>query len=620
MNRPDRDTRPDAARRLSAAVLVSLDTAVVFAATVVAYYIRFEGIVPPNFSRWMLPLSLTGTGVFLAFFLGFGLYRMVLRYAGLDALLKISAAVGLGSAALLAINMLMPMQDDMRPVPTGVLLAQAMLVFLGVSAVRVGARVLMHLHATRRGDRRRVLIVGTGSAGPLVLREIQSHPDLGMAAIGFLDDDRAMHGLTLSGVPVVGGTADLDRAVSELDVAEIIVAMPSAPRETIRRILNAAADLGIETRVVPQIVTARGSVSLRDLRPVEVEDLLGREPTPIDVEQVRGTIAGKVVAVTGAAGSIGAELCRQIVTLAPSRLVLLDIDESRLYELWLELERSAPGVSEMRVCDVRDATKMETVFATERPELVLHAAAYKHVPLMELEPAEAVRTNVGGTIHALRAAQRHGVSRFVLISTDKAVAPTNVMGSTKRLAELAMLDASNGGTLNAVAVRFGNVLGSRGSVVPIFEEQLRHGGPLTVTDPEVTRYFMTIPEASRLVLQAQAIGEAGDVFVLEMGEPVRIADLARKMIALSGVPADIEFIGLRPGEKLHETLAGDAERLVPTGREKILRVERAPETGASFSERVAGLLAAAEAADDAAVRSLLGLLDESTGDAQAPEV
>lgn len=597
MSRTDRDPRSGPSRRISTVVLLSLDVAAVSVATTIAYYIRFEGAVPGFFARWMLPLAALGCAVYIALFAALGLYRLVLRYAGLDALLKLSAATALGFVALFGVNLLLPMQDDMRPVPLGVLIAQAVLVFLGASAARVTARVLAHIHASVPGDRRRVLVIGLGSAGPLVQREIQGHPDLGMAVVGFLDDDRAMQGLTVGGVPVVGTTADLPRAVENLDIAEVIVAMPSAPRETVRRILNAAAEVGVQARVVPQIVAARGSVSLRDLRPVEVEDLLGREPTPIDVEQVRETVVGKVVAVTGAAGSIGSELCRQIVALGPARLLLLEIDETRLYELWLELQGRAPGVSAMHICDVRDAAKLDAVFAADPPDLVLHAAAYKHVPLMELEPAEAVKTNVGGTRNVIEACMRHRVARFVLVSTDKAVAPANIMGLTKAVAERVMLDAARDGALNAVAVRFGNVLGSRGSVVPIFEEQLRHGGPLTVTHPEATRYFMTIPEAARLVLQAQAIGDAGDIFVLEMGEPVRIADLARKMITLSGVPAAIEVTGLRPGEKLHEALVTDAEGLLPTEREKILRVERPTLPGDEFTEALTELLDAA-AADD----------------------
>lgn len=609
MTSAHRFARPRPAPRLSTIVLASLDIAVVFVATMVAYYIRFEGIIPDHFSRWILPLCLAASAIFLALFAAFGLYRMVLRYAGLDALLKISAATGLGTVALFTLNLLMPLQNDMRPVPIGVLLAQALLVFLGTSAVRLGTRVPMHLYATRKGDHRHVLIVGAGSAGPLVLREIESHPDLGLSVVGFLDDDRSLHGMTLSGVRVLGGTADLATMVEKLDVAEVIVAMPSAPRETVRAILNVAAEIGVETRVVPQIVTARGSVSLRDLRPVEVEDLLGREPTPIDVEQVRETLAGRTVAVTGAAGSIGSELCRQVAELGPKRLLLLDVDETRLYELWLQLETTAPGVSEMRICDVRDPLKIEAVFSADAPNVVLHAAAYKHVPLMELEPAEAIKTNVGGTRNVLRASALHGVERFVLISTDKAVAPSNMMGMSKRLAECVMSDAAHRLGLNAVAVRFGNVLASRGSVIPIFEGQLRRGGPLTVTDPEVTRYFMTIPEAARLVLQAQAIGDPGDIFVLEMGEPVKIATLAAKMIALSGLPADIVYTGLRPGERLHEVLIDESETLTPTGREKIMRVGSVHVPPETFAADIDGLLASAATGDIQRMRDTICRLE-----------
>ncbi len=585
------------AGRLTNPMLVALDGAIVVVMTVAAYYARFEGAVPSYFARWIPLLAAAGTVIYLTLFALFGLYRIVLRYVGLDALLRLFAASAIGFALLLGINLLMPLENDMRPVPMGVLFFQAILVFVGASGTRVTVRVFLHLHAIRPGDRQRVLIVGAGSAGPLLLREIQSHPDLGMSVIGFLDDDASLHGRTLNGVPVLGPTSALKRIVDESDVQEIIVAMPSAPREKVRALLNAAAEAGVQTRVMPQLVVARGSVSLRDLRTVEVEDLLGREPTPIDVEQVREAINGRVVAVTGAAGSIGAELCRQLAGLEPERLVLIDVDESRLYELWLELEGRAKGLAAMEICDIRSTAQLDAVFSRHAPAVVLHSAAYKHVPVMELAPAEAIKTNVGGTRAVLEACEHHGVERFVLISTDKAVAPANVMGLSKALAELVMLDVARRGSVTVMAVRFGNVLGSRGSVVPIFEEQLRHGGPLTVTGPDVTRYFMTIPEAARLVLQAQAIGEAGDIFVLEMGEPVRIVDLARKMIALSGVPAEIEFTGLRPGEKVHENLVAEHESLLASGRENILRVDRVGLVGEDTAEEVSTLIDAANASD-----------------------
>lgn len=578
--------RVRASGRLWNTLLLVLDAATVVVATVAAYYARFEGQFPEPFSRWVAPLVGASVVLYLGLFAAFGLYRLLLRFVGVDTLLKLGGAVGVAFAVLVGAALVVPPEGDTRVIPLGVLFFQAVLVFLGAAGARMVARVYLYLRAAGPHGGRRVLIIGAGSAGSLLLREIQNRPDLGLSVVGFLDDEATLRGRTLGGVRILGTTERLAETVERLGVEEVIVALPSAPRETVRAVLNAAADAGVQTRIMPTLVVEKGSVSLRDLRSVEVEDLLGREPTDIDVGQVRETIAGRIVAVTGAAGSIGSELCRQVVALDPKQLVLMELDETRLYELWLELEGIRPGVATMSICDVRDPAKVDAVVGLYRPDLVLHAAAYKHVPLMELEPTEAVKTNVLGTLNMVEACATHGVGRFVLISTDKAVAPVNVMGLTKSFAERVMLDATKRCGIDAVAVRFGNVLASRGSVVPIFEEQLRHGGPLTVTDPEVTRYFMTIPEAARLVLQAQALGKPGDIFVLEMGEPVKIVELARKMIALSGVPTDIEFVGLRPGEKLHETLVTDTEALLPTERDKVLRVDRVwvPEPG--FHEEV----------------------------------
>ncbi len=595
--------------RLWNSMLVAIDIAVIVVATVAAYYLRFEGLAQPDFAPYQLPFTVLAIAVYVTLFALFGLYRLVLRYVGVDTLIKLSGAVALGVSVLLLADTFVRIEGMYRPVPLGVVLIQALLVFLGAAAARMAARVFVYVQSSRTGAGRRVLIVGAGSAASLLLREIQSRPDLGLSVVGFLDDQPALRGRTIGGVPVLGRTEDLADIVAAREVEEIIVAMPSAPRETVRAILNTAADADVQTRIMPALVIAKGSVSLRDLRSVDVEDLLGREPTGIDVEQVRSTLAGKVVAVTGAAGSIGSELCRQIMTMSPATLVLIEIDETRLYELWLELRALNETVPVMAICDIRDAEKLDAVFAAHRPDVVLHAAAYKHVPLMEIAPEEAVKTNVLGTLQVIEACEKHGVERFVLISTDKAVAPANVMGLTKSLAEREMLDAMRRGKLHAVAVRFGNVLASRGSVVPIFQEQLRHGGPLTVTDPAVTRYFMTIPEAARLVLQAQAIGKPGDIFVLEMGEPVKIVELARKMIALSGVPADIEFVGLRPGEKLHESLVTETESLLPTERDKILRVDRVvlPET--DFDEDIRALISAAYAGDTGSMREIIERLE-----------
>jgi len=578
--------------RVRGILLRLLDAAIVIVATVAAYYVRFEGM-PPTWAERNIPLAIgAGVIVYVGLFWSFGVYRLVLRFVGVDALIRLVGASVLGLAGLLALDIVLS-EPGNRLVPVGILVIQWLFVLLGSAALRLSVRVYAYAEAAQARVGTRVLIVGAGNAGSLLLRDIENQPDLALHPVGFLDDDANLHGRVIRGVPVVGPTSQLPEAIADFGAEEVLVAMPSATPEAIREVLNCAAEAGVKTRIMPQLVIGKSSVGLTDLRRVEVEDLLGRAPAPIDVDQVASTIAGRVVAVTGAAGSIGSELCRQLLTLGPSRLLLIETDESRLYELYLELGRIAPGVAEMHLVDVRDARKLDALFAAEKPAVVLHAAAYKHVPLMESEPDEAVKANVLGTRLVLWAAERNGVERFVLISTDKAVEPQSMMGTTKAVAERVMLSACSRGRLKAVAVRFGNVLGSRGSVVPLFEEMLRSGGPLRVTHPDVTRYFMTIPEAARLVLQAQALSDGGDLFVLEMGEPVKIVDLARKMIALSGVPAEIEFTGLRPAEKLHEVLVSHSEELVATERDAILRLNALPLLCADFDARVDALVQSA---------------------------
>ncbi len=441
----DRVARVRATGRLWNSVLVAIDAAVIVVATTAAYYARFEGLAQPDYAPWQMPFTVLAVVVYIVLFALFGLYRLVLRFVGVDTLIKLSAAVAIGAGILVLVDSFVRVDSLYRPVPLGVIFIQALLVFLGASAARMAARVFMYVRASSLGSGRRVLIVGAGNAASLLLREIQGRPDLGLLVVGFLDDRPSLTGRTIGGVPVLGLTSDLATVVEDRDVQEILVAMPSAPRETVRRILNAAADADVQTRIMPALVIAQGSVSLRDLRGVDVEDLLGREPTRIDVDQVRSTLADKVVAVTGAAGSIGSELCRQIMTMSPAKLVLIEIDETRLYELWLELRLIDPDVPVMSICDIRDAEKLDAVFSEYRPDVVLHAAAYKHVPLMEIAPEEAIKTNVLGTLQVIEACERHDAERFVLISTDKAVAPANMMGLTKSLAEREMLDATRRG-------------------------------------------------------------------------------------------------------------------------------------------------------------------------------
>jgi len=626
-------------------VLVVLDVAGILLATIITYLARFELRIPHAYGRYLLVAFAASVVVYVVAVALFGLYRVVLRYVGVDTMLRCAGAV-LCSAAVLTLADVAAglLNSGQRIVPLGVVLIQAVFVFIALAGIRLSVRAAHYVRAAGRHEGMRTLIVGAGSAGSLLLRDVQARTGLAFQVVGFLDDNERIKGNRLGGVPVVGDLDELEEVVATYDIQQLFVALPSAPDGTVRALLNRAAALGLATRIMPKLVIETGEVRAADLRKVDVEDLLGRELTPIDSEQVAATIAGKCVAVTGAAGSIGSELCRQIMKLHPARLVLAEIDESRLYELFFELEAMEEGVAQMCLVDIRDRRKLLRVFAETRPSVILHAAAYKQVPLMELEPIEAVRSNVIGTANVMEAATKVGAERFVLISTDKAVAPINVMGKTKQLAERLMLaftqsaaadqdqnqdqnqdiqdaadtdttdlstleksQAEDAGshsastTMTCVVVRFGNVLGSRGSVVPIFEDQLRRGGPITVTDPEVTRFFMTIPEAARLVLQAQAIGTAGDVFVLEMGESHRILDLAHKMIALSGVPAEIEIVGLRSGEKLHESLTSEGEELEPTSAERILRVthlSEAPLDARTYERLVSALEAGTLTRDD----------------------
>lgn len=599
---PDKPTahRTGWLRPLQMGAFLLADLAIVWVSTLLAYWARFAGQVKPDFLVNVPPVAIASSVVFVALFWLFRLYHQVWRHVGVDVIVRLAAAVGIGTTLLIGANFVISQPGEQRFAPIGTLLIMGTFVFVGAAALRAFGRFIAYVQSQGTTGSRRVLIVGAGDAGVLLLRDIENQPGLGMRAVGFLDDDPAKRRRFIRGVRVLGDIDRLEAIAAEERVDEVLVAIPSATSDVRRRILDRCAAAGVRTRIMRPLAMEAGTIGVQDLSKVSVEDLLGREPVRIDVEQIASTLTGKVVAVTGAAGSIGSELCRQIIKMRPARLLLIDIDESRLYETFLELSRTDAEVPQMHICDVRDAEKLMRLFEQEQPRVVLHAAAYKHVPLMELARDEAVKANVLGTRNVLLAAEKTGVEHFILISTDKAVAPSSFMGLTKAIAERQTLAASRRG-LTASAVRFGNVLGSRGSVVPLFEEQLRRGGPLLVTHPDVTRYFMTIPEAARLVLQAQAISDGGELFVLEMGEPVRIVDLARKMITLSGVDTHVEFTGLRPAEKLHEVLVHAEEDLLDTGREKILRVNALPVPPADFEARIDALVDAAFEGDEAAI-------------------
>jgi len=433
-------------------------------------------------------------------------------------------------------------------------------------------------------ERVRTLVVGAGAAATMTATEMNSRPEHGYVVVGFLDDDPAKLGEEIAGAPVLGKLVDLPRIASENAVQEVVIAIPSASGHTIREVVRLCEAAGLSFKIVPGVwEIILGDVEISQIRPLEIEDLLGRETVALDAARMTGYISGRTVLVTGAGGSIGSELVRLVASFQPAKVVLMGRGENSIYEIDQELALDHPEVSRVPVIgSVSDPVALDLLFAEHRPDIVFHAAAHKHVHLMEFYPEEAIRNNVTGTRRLIEAAESYGADRLVMLSTDKAVRPRGVMGASKRLAELTMLrETARGCRTKLVAVRFGNVLGSRGSVVPMFRRQIRLGGPVTVTHPDVTRYFMTIREAAMLVLEAGFAGNGGEIFVLDMGDPIRIAELAEHMIRLSGLEPGtdiaIEFCGLRPGEKLHEELWSSSETLARTEYDKILVLKSDPD-------------------------------------------
>jgi len=572
----------DQSRRLRNRHLFLIDVCAAILAPIVAFTIYFENI---NWvvEHWALVVFYIAITVPLraAVYLGTGLYRRLWRHASTGDLKQIIiAALGSSLVGLITGTLLLPdLPDGLTTVPLAVIFIDAMLVSMTVALPRTLARVYGRAgQRRRRTDRDRpVLIVGAGDTAKLVVKELAAHPQLGIIPIGFVDDDRTKHGHTLCDLPVLGALEDIKTFLVQHNVAEIIIAMPHAPGHVIRQVVRAALDEGVATRTVPAmselLSLGPGAPKLRE---IEIQDLLRREPVETDLASVAELATGETVLVTGAGGSIGSELCRQIARLAPSQLVLLGHGENSIFDIQHELGAAFPTLQITPViADVRDRARMSAVFRRFCPHAVFHAAAHKHVPLMEENVVEAVTNNVVGTRNVVDAAVESGTHHFVLISTDKAVRPTSVMGATKRIAELIVHRAALTHKRNFVSVRFGNVLGSRGSVVPTFLRQIRAGGPVTVTHPEMRRYFMTIPEAVQLVLQAGALGRGGEVFVLDMGEPIRVVDIATDLIRLSGLEVDrdiqISFTGMRPGEKLYEEMFFGGEHIIPTNHSKVLR-------------------------------------------------
>ena len=558
--------------------LILLDIMSIVVASFAALYVRFDfsfaGIPAEYLMKFerIIPFNILLT---LLFFALWKLYKSVWRYASATELLNIVFATT--CAAIAQIILCNVMNQKM---PRSYYMIYWFLLFGMCCVIRFSYRILRLINSKRidradKENRNNVLLIGAGAAGNAILKEIESSSYLNLNVKCIIDDNPGCHGKFLRGVPIVGGRDKIIDAVGQYAVDEIIFAIPSANTQTRKEILDICKESGCKLRTLPGIYQLiNGDVSVSKLKEVEIEDLLGRDPIEINTEEVLNYVSGKVVLVTGGGGSIGSELCRQIAGHHPKQLVIVDIYENNAYDIQQELIRKHPELNlQVLIASVRNTARINDIFATYRPNIVFHAAAHKHVPLMEVSPNEAIKNNVMGTYKTAKAADKYGAEKFVLISTDKAVNPTNVMGASKRICEMVIQMMNQKSETNFVAVRFGNVLGSNGSVIPLFKKQIAEGGPVTVTDPRIIRYFMTIPEAVSLVLQAGAYARGGEIFVLDMGKPVKILDLATNLIKLSGYKVgediEIEFTGLRPGEKMYEELLMDEEGLKKTANKMI---------------------------------------------------
>ncbi len=597
--------------RVNTSIAMLHDLLAAAAAWWFAYLLRFNFDLPPQFQAelwhtliWVVPLQ---GGVFY----GFGLYRGIWRYASVSDLRRILFAVIAATALIPLVLALFRVQEI---VPRSVLVIDLLLLMLIMGGSRLVYRLwkenLLYGNFHLQGEP--VLVLGAGEAGISLSKELARSS--AWHQVGFLDDEALNNGKILNGIKVLGDIDSLPRWAQRFGVTQVIIAMPSAPHQVRKRVVDLANSCNIKALTVPSFDDLlSGRVAISQLRAIELDDLLGRDVVQLDDAGLHALLTGKTVMVTGAGGSIGSELCRQIARFTPQNLLLFEVSEFALYNMEQELSRTFPDLKIVCLAgDVRDAARVEQVFAQFKPAVVFHAAAYKHVPLMEQQNSwQAVRNNVFGTWCVASIAQRHDTGKFVLISTDKAVNPTNVMGTTKRLAEMVCQGLQQQSGTQYVMVRFGNVLGSTGSVIPKFREQIAKGGPVTVTHPDITRYFMSIPEAAQLVLQAGLMGESGKIFVLDMGEPVKIVDLARDLIRLSGLKEEdikIEFSGLRPGEKLYEELLADNEHTLETPHPKLRIAQARSVDNVWVQELLIWVASAADVCTDDAVKRRLQLL------------
>jgi FlaA1/EpsC-like NDP-sugar epimerase len=541
------------------AFLAGLDSAIVLTAIYLSYIPLHPSIETFSFTNLFISsiILLICHHLFASVF---NLYNKAWEYASIGELVAIVKAISFSIFVTAFFQLMLDYEIYVRALVT-----TWMLHVLLIGGSRFSWRVYRDQHIRKTKDMKNVLVVGAGKAGTLIARQLLSNQDLALKPSAFIDDDVNKYKLQIMGIPVVGTSKDIVEAVEKYNIDLIVLAIPSLSKNELSLIFNECSKTKVKTQIMPMIEDIMlGKVEVNQFRDVEVEDLLGREPVELDIDGISGYVTGKTVLVTGAGGSIGSEICRQICRFSPKKLVLVGHGENSIYLIDMELRNYAQSSIEIVpvIGDIQDRARMFEVMEEHRPDVVYHAAAHKHVPLMEYNPRESVKNNVFGTKNVAEAADTFGVDTFVLISSDKAVNPTNVMGSTKRIAEMVIQHLDKTSKTKFVAVRFGNVLGSRGSVIPLFKKQILAGGPVTVTHPDMTRYFMTIPEASRLVIQAGSLARGGEIFVLDMGEPVKIVDLARNLITLSGYSEEeigINYSGIRPGEKMYEELLGEKE-------------------------------------------------------------
>ncbi|MBI5190979.1 MAG: polysaccharide biosynthesis protein [Nitrospirae bacterium] len=539
-----------------------------------AFQIRFDGAVPDKFTAILWQSVLLMLIVRLPLFALFGLYKGLWRYAGITDMQKILASATVGTAVFYAIERWLAV---FPAYPRAVLIVDWLLVVGMIGGVRFALRMYKdYLHSKGRKGKR-VLVIGAGNAGEMLVRDMKNSPSYRYDPVGFIDDDMMKKGLAIHGVPILGTRKDMAEAVKQNEPEEIIIAIPSANHASLQELMGELAVYKLPVKMLPNMnEMLDGGNSVSQIKQIELEDLLARPPIKPDTDKLFAFIKGKSVMVTGAGGSIGSEICRQVAAYGASKVVAYERHENSIYNLDMDFRRNLPDAPFVPVVgDVNDMQRLQETMELYRPDIVFHAAAHKHVPMMELNPREAIKNNFLGTRRVALVAGEYNVGTFVLISTDKAVNPTNIMGATKRSCELLVRALDDNSETKYLTVRFGNVLGSSGSVVPLFREQIARGGPVTVTHPDITRFTMLIPEAVLLVLQAASVGKGGEIFVLDMGEPIRILDLARDMIRLSGFEPDkdiqIKFVGLRPGEKLYEELFDTCEEVVLTQASKVFK-------------------------------------------------